>query len=97
MEVMKSTMSDDQFMMHILNNLTLDYSMDISKLEDRIGATSEPLEIEDMRDALSLTYERISERFHSNDSDDEETALAAGQFKGRCNKCGKYRHKSADC
>ena len=50
-----------------------------------------------MRDALSLTYERISEGFYSNDSDDEETALAAGQFKGRCNKCGKYGHKSADC
>jgi hypothetical protein len=35
MEAMKSTMSDDQFMMHIMNNLTSDYSMDISKLEKK--------------------------------------------------------------
>jgi hypothetical protein len=98
MEMIQATMSsDDQFMMHILNNLTSDYSMDISKFEDRIGAKNEPLDIKDMCDTLSLMYERISEGFYSNERDEEETTLAAGQFKSRCNKCGKYGHKSADC
>ncbi len=69
MELMQCKMSDDQFMMHVLNNLTSDYNMDVSKLEDRIGAKNEPLEIEDMRDALSLTFERFSEGFYSDKSD----------------------------
>jgi hypothetical protein len=37
MEDMGSQMTDDQFMMHILNNLTKDYEMQVLKLEDRIG------------------------------------------------------------
>jgi hypothetical protein len=96
MEIMGSKMTDEQFMMHILNNLTSDYMMDISKLKDRIGSKDNPLDIEDMREALSLTFERMNDGAN-NDSDEEETALAAGQFKGRCNACGKYGHKSADC
>ena len=34
-----------------------------------------------------------------NGAENKEKALAAywKQFKGGCNKCGKYRHKSAHC
>jgi hypothetical protein len=38
-----------------------------------------------MRDALCLTFEVMNEGGNSIDSNnDEETAMAAGQFKGRC-------------
>ena len=100
MEDMGSQMTDDQFMMHILNNLTKDYEMQVLKLEDRIGSSTNGLEIEDLRDELSLRYERMNVRDESSDEDDdgEEKALfGGGQFKGRCNSCGKYGHKATDC
>jgi hypothetical protein len=56
MEEMESTMTDDQFMIHVLNNLTSEYKMDVSKLEDRICTKNDPLDIEDTRDALCLTF-----------------------------------------
>ena len=85
-------MTDEQFMIHILNNLTSEYMMDISKPEDRIGSKDNPLDIEDMQEALSLTFERMND----GANDDEEAALATGQLKGRCNARGKYGHKAAE-
>ena len=87
-------MTNEQFMIHVLNNIPSDYKMDVSKLEDRIGASEHPLEIEDMQAALSLTFERMNNG-NSLGSDEKETALAAGQFKGRCSKCGKFGHKGS--
>lgn len=84
-------------MIYVLNNLTSNYTMDVSKLEDRVGASNEPLEIEDMWDTLCLTFKRMADGANASESDGEETTLATGQFKGSCNKCGKYGHKSADC
>ena len=49
---------------------------------------------------MSLRYERMNVRDESSDEDDdgEEKALfGGGQFKGRCNSCGKYGHKATDC
>jgi hypothetical protein len=49
---------------------------------------------------LSLRYERMNVRDESSDEDEngEEKALfGGGQSKGRCNSCGKYGHKEADC
>ena len=45
MEEMKSVMSDDQFMIYVMNNLTLDYEILVDILGRRIGATNDPLTI----------------------------------------------------
>jgi polysaccharide deacetylase 2 family uncharacterized protein YibQ len=71
MEDMGSQMTDDQFMMHILNNLTKDYEMQVLKLEDRIGSSTNGLEIEELRDELSLRYERMNVRDENSDEDDD--------------------------
>jgi hypothetical protein len=98
MAEMKSTMSDDQFLLHLLNNLTKEYEPEVKDLEKRIGSSTDPLDIEEVREDLSLRYERLGKTDDDSDSDDEEHALyVGGQFKGRCNKCGKYGHKAAEC
>jgi hypothetical protein len=99
MREMKLLMTDDQFILHVMNNLTKDYEMQILKMEDKIGDESNTLTIEDLRDELNLCFERLNTKDDSdNEEDEEEKALfGGGQFKGCCNNCGKYGHKSADC
>ena len=49
-------------------------------------------------DALTLKFERLQGKKGTHyRSGDEETALFAGGFKGRCNNCGKHGHKARDC
>ena len=50
---------------------------------------------------ISHIHEILSNRFahnKKNGAENEEKGLAAysKQFKGSCNNCGKYRHKSAN-
>jgi histone deacetylase 1/2 len=97
---MQSMMTDDQFILHVLNNLTDEYETLVEIMEKRIGSDSDPIDIEDIREDLSLKFERIQRKHghQDSDSDEEEHAMfAGGQFKGRCNACGKYGHKSAEC
>jgi hypothetical protein len=80
MEEMESKMSDDQFMLHILKNLSRDYENQINKVEDRLGHSTETLDIEELRDELCLRYERLNTKEESDDSEDEKTLFGA-QFK----------------
>jgi hypothetical protein len=52
MEEMGSKMTDDQCMLHILNNLSSDCKNQVNKVEDRIGHIDDPLNIEELRDEL---------------------------------------------
>jgi hypothetical protein len=100
MENMGSEMTDDQFILHVVNNLTEDYMNQVENLERRIGSETDPLDIEDVREELNLKFERLKTRGKNNsDDDDDEHALFAGGNKSRskCNHCGKFGHKSADC
>ena len=96
-----SKMDDDEFLEHVLNSLPKDYEIVVSKLEDRLGAETDPLTIEDVRSALNLKYQRLTKgKGGSNgaSSDDgHETALFAGGFKGNCNNCGEWGHKGYQC
>jgi transposase InsO family protein len=98
MAEMKSKMTDDQFLLHLLNSLTKDYDPEVKDLEKRIGSDDNPLDIEEVREDLNLRYERLGKPDDDSGSEDEEHALyVGGQFKGRCNKCGKYGHKAVAC
>jgi len=96
-----SRMDDDELLEHVLNNLPKEYEIVVSKLEDRLGSTTDPLTIEDVRSALNLKYQRLSKGksgSSNNSKDDEhETALFAGGFKGKCNNCGEWGHKGYQC
>ena len=98
LEEMSSTMSDDQFLIHILNNLTGDYELQVALLEKRIGNTSNPLTVDELREELNLKFERMNaKKDDGTDDGDAEQALVSGQFKGKCHNCGKIGHKSVNC
>jgi hypothetical protein len=46
LEVMGLFMTDDQFMVQVLNSLTNDYELQMSILEKRIGSKEKPLTID---------------------------------------------------
>ena len=95
LEVMGSSMTDDQFMIQVLNSLTGDYELQILLLEKRIGNIENPLSIEELKEELSLRFERLSTK--QNEDSGEENALFTTQFKGKCRNCGKLGHKAAQC
>jgi hypothetical protein len=96
MEEMGNKITDKQFIIQVLNNLTEEYEYDVSYLE---RLKDDELTIEKVREELSLRYERLhNKRSDNNDKEKEETALYAGsKFKGKCIKCGKYGHKAVNC
>ena len=59
--------------------------------------------VDQVRDRLRAKYERHIKSRRSNNNqngnnNNEEGALTASdQFKGRCNRCGKYGHKEFEC
>ena len=96
---LSSKMSDQDFMIHILNNLPESYDVILDGMESRLMLPdSDPnkLTIENIRDKLNSRFERIA---NSESAREDEQALAAysKQYKGRCSKCGEYGHKSRDC
>ena len=92
-------MTDDQFMIHLLNNLTSDYELQMVLLEKRIGNKDNPLEVDELREELNLRFERLSTQNESNNESkaNEEQALFTTQFKGKCRNCGVLGHKSIHC
>jgi hypothetical protein len=97
MSDMDSEMTDNQFMIHVTNNLTKNYENTVDNLEGQIGNDENPLDIEELREKLCLRYVRLNLKVDESDSDKEKALFGSTQFKGRCCQCGKYGHKSAGC
>jgi hypothetical protein len=55
-EVMGSLMTDDQFIVQVLNILKNDYKRQMLLLEKRIGSKENPLTIDELKEELSLRY-----------------------------------------
>ena len=90
---MRSELNDEYLMMHIMNN---------ENMEDKLNATLDPLTMSQLRDKISEKYEKIKRRKgykadNSGSDDEEERALFAKTFKGRCRKSGKFGHKGSEC
>ena len=62
MEDMRYDMIDNQFILHVVNNLTEDYMNQVESLERRIGSPTDPIDIEDVREELNLKFERLKTR-----------------------------------
>jgi hypothetical protein len=86
-------------MVHVLNNLTSDYDLQLVLMEKRIGDREKPLTVEEIRADLSLHFERLNMSSSKNGDVEEleEHALFSGQFKGKCRNCGQLSHKSFQC
>jgi hypothetical protein len=52
-------MTDDQSMVQVLNSLAYDYELQMLLLEKRIGSKENPLTIDELKEELSLRYERL--------------------------------------
>jgi hypothetical protein len=86
-------------MIHVLNNLTSNYELQMVLLEMRIGNKSDPLGVNELCEELKLCYERVCNLSQSNNESkpNEEHALFASQFQGKFRGCGKIGHKAFQC
>ena len=63
LEEMEWNVTDTQFFVKILNSLTDEYENQMEDLENKIGKTgNDALTIEEIREKLSLRYERLCEK-----------------------------------
>jgi hypothetical protein len=53
-------MTDSQFMVHVLNRLTIHYELQMSLLRKGIGEKEKPFNTDEILEELSLIYERLS-------------------------------------
>jgi len=93
-------MTNEDMIVHILNNLTDNYKVQLSKLEEKLGSTTSMLPIDDVRAELQLQHACMTAKNNMKQIEDAELekALAAfRKFKGTCTFCGKFRHKAAAC
>jgi hypothetical protein len=60
LEDMGLAMTDDQFMIHLLNNMPSDYELQMALLEKRIGNKENPLEVNKLHGELNLQLERLT-------------------------------------
>jgi ABC-type ATPase with predicted acetyltransferase domain len=99
LEVMGSFMTDDQFMIQVLNTLINDYKIQMLLLEKRIESKENPLTIDELKEELSLRYERLLMKTEMAKFNNlvEQKAFLVTQFKGKCRNCGKIGHKAAQC
>jgi hypothetical protein len=99
LEELGSSIPDNQFILHILNNMTGDYDLQLAMMEKRVTDKSNPLTIDEIRDNLNLRFERLNEKQNEESEHDnyQEVALFSGQFKGKCRNCGAIGHKAKDC
>jgi hypothetical protein len=49
LENMGTCITENQFMIHILNNLTSDYDLQLALMERRVGDVDKPLTVEEVR------------------------------------------------
>jgi hypothetical protein len=96
LETMHAGIYENKFMIHIINNLTLDYELQLAMMERTVGDTERPLTVEEIRGQLSLYFERLN--ISKPDGEVlEEHALFGGKFKGKCQNCEQLGHRSFQC
>jgi hypothetical protein len=93
-----SSIFDNQFILHILNNMTANYDLQLAMMEKRINNKINPLTVDEIRADLNLRFERLNEKKDDTDNkDNEDVAFFGGQYKGKCRNCGMMGHKSTNC
>jgi hypothetical protein len=82
-------MTNYQFMLQILNILTNEYKLQMLLLEKWIGSKENPLTIDELKEELSVRYERISMKTETAKINNlgEENTLVITEFKGKFRNC----------
>ena len=99
---MGSTMTDKDFIIHILNNLLSKYGFQVVKLEDQLD--SKKLTVNKLVVELQLRCARLRERKMENKmqevekpENNDKVFAAFGRNRGRCWNCRKLGHKAFQC
>ena len=92
LKVFGADISEDDLILHILNNLPKTYETTEEICEDDL--TRGILTFESLRERLRAKFRRSKT---SDSMKKDEVALFTKQFKGTCNVCGKIGHKGVDC
>jgi len=108
MEALNHTMTDEAYLIHVLHNLPSEYDTVVESGTKELDKQS--LTIDQLKQDLQIKYKLIQKKTGSpveSNPSSENAALSAAnngkkfkfkkQFKGNCNKCGKYGHKASDC
>ena len=85
-------------MIHTINNLPLEYELQVKQTEGNINQDDNPLTLEQVCSTTRLKFERLNV-YNEDDTYEKEINkdLVKIQLKGICNYCGKYGHKKQDC
>jgi hypothetical protein len=67
LENMGYCITENQFMIHILNNLTSDYDLQLVLMYRRVGDADKPLTVEEVRGELNLRFERLNMKTSRNE------------------------------
>ncbi len=96
---LSSTMTDEDVIVHILNNLTDDYEVQLSKTEEKLGSTTNLLSIDNVGAELQLKFAqmRMKKNIKNKEKETEKALAAASKYKGTCTFCRKIGHKAVDC
>ena len=91
--------TEDEILEHICVHMPPVYEVVLTPLEKRIGAATNKLTLKELREELNLKFMKLNKgkAGDSEGSGDGEVGLFAGGFRGKCHKCGKIGHKSAEC
>jgi len=68
----------------------------VSKLEDRLGSTTNVLTIENVCNELNLKYAHLRKTVEDK-TESKKALLTMNCFKGKCTHCSKLRHKGSMC
>ena len=88
---------DKSLILHVLNSLPEQYELEVKMLEHKMELLKEKnkeIGIEDVRNELNLKYERLKMQVKPTM---DHAYYMGTKFKGKCNYCGKYGHKSTEC
>ena len=103
---LKVQVSDEDLIIHIINNLPDAYKAVCDSLENDMNDENRVFEIslESVKERLRAKYLKMLRKSgmksdgSTKKNDASEDALYAGKaFKGMCNYCGKQGHKAAQC
>jgi hypothetical protein len=76
LEELGSSITDNQFMIHILNNMTLDYDLQLALMEKHINDKLNPLTVDEIRDDLNLRFERLNMKSNDESGNEEHQDVA---------------------
>ncbi len=86
---MKSTIQDEDYVAHILSNLTEEYSELVTVLEVEL----ETITVDKLKERVRGFYRRKGSKKYTKDVNH----ALLHTFKGKCHMCGVYGHKQNKC